>query len=298
MLIAGIQAGPYKSETVFWEKFEEGIKELVKEKNPYLIALSELMHIPYFAVVNNDEAFKFAQTINGDVVTKTVELSKKYNVHIVGTLFEKEEANHGGFNYYNSAFVCSPSRGLLGIYRKVHLPKVNHPSLITNEKYYFEQFGGGGTEFPIFTLDNGVKIGCLICFDRSFPEAWKCLSVQGAQLVVVPTATFGFRYDLYVKELQIRAMENNVFVLAVNKAGEEVYPEDAPIRNNFGCSNIIDPRGEILDLAGDEPWSTTAQEISISAVEESKSLIDWELERKPEVYKKYLSIPLKQNVKI
>lgn len=293
MLIAGIQAGPYESETVFWEKFEESINELVKEKNPYLIALSELMHIPYFAVVSNDEEFKFAQTINGDVVTKTVELSKKYNVHIVGTLFEKEESKQGGFNYYNSAFVCSPSRGLLGTYRKVHLPKVNHPSLKTNEKYYFEQFGGGGTEFPIFTLDNGVKIGCLICFDRSFPEAWKCLSVQGAQVVVVPTATFGFRYDLYVKELQIRAMENNVFVLAVNKAGKEVYPETAPERANFGCSNIINPKGETLELAGDVPWSFVAQAISISAIEESKNLIDWELERKPEIYKKYL-----QNEKI
>ena len=288
MLIAGIQAGPYESEKVFWGKFEEGIYELVKEKNPYLIALSELMHIPYFMVERNDEEFKFAQTINGDVVTKTVELSKKYNVHIVGTLFEKEEVKDGGCNYYNSAFVCSPTRGLLGTYRKVHLPKVDDPSLITNEKYYFEQFGGGGTEFPIFTLDNGVKIGCLICFDRSFPEAWKCLSVQGAEIVVVPTATFGFRYDLYVKELQIRAMENNVFVLAVNKAGDEIYPETAPKRANFGCSNIINPKGEILELAGDVPWTSISQSISISAVEESKNQIDWKLERKPEVYKKYL----------
>jgi len=288
ILIAGVQVGPYESENMFWENFEESISMLVKEKNPYLIALSELMHIPYLAVVKNDEEFNFAQTINGEVVTKTVELSRKYNVHIIGTLFEKEETKQGGFNYYNSSFVCSPSRGLLGTYRKVHLPTIDHPSLITNEKYYFEQFGGGGTEFPIFTLDNGVKIGCLICFDRSFPEAWKCLSVQGAQIVVVPTATFGFRYDLYVKELQIRAMENNVFVLAVNKAGNEVYPENTPKRANFGCSNIINPKGEILELAGDVPWSSIAQAISISTVEESKNLIDWKLERKPEVYKKYL----------
>jgi len=288
VVIAGIQAGSYEGESVFWEKFEESINELLKEEKPYLIALSELMHIPYFMVEKNDEEFKFAQTINGEVVTKTIEFSKKYNVHIVGTLFEKEESPDVGYNYYNSSFVCSPTRGLLGTYRKVHLPKVNHPSLTTNEKYYFEQFGGGGKDFPIFTLDNGVKIGCLICFDRSFPEAWKCLSVQRAQIVVVSTATYGFRYDLYVKELQIRAMENNVFVLAVNKAGNEVYPQSAPKRANFGCSNIIHPKGDILELAGDTPWSSIKQAISISAVEDSKDLIDWTVERKPEVYKKYL----------
>lgn len=287
MKIAALQAGSFTSYDEFTEKIEKSIAELVEKENPYLIAISELMHIPYFTCVKEPSHFEMAETMNGKIVRLINRLAYKHNVHILGTLFEKEEDIQT--NYYNTAFLSSPTRGVVGKYRKVHLPRVDVPSMNTDEKYYFEQYGGGGTTFDKMTLDNGQTIGCLICYDRSFPEAWKCLSTQNVDIVVVSTATYGFRKDLYVAELQVRAMENNVFVLAANKTGKEVFPEGTKERHCFGLSSIINPFGEILAQATDEEWSYTAVEIDLKEIQSSKDVIDWNEERKPNVYQQYLS---------
>ncbi len=287
--VAGLQIGSYPgSYEKNWAILAKKTEELILRDKPYLISYSELMTAPYFGVLQDEKFFSYAETINGPTVKKITEMAVTYDVHILGTLFEKAEEN-GQTNYYNTAFICSPTKGLIGKYRKVHLPKVNSPSLSTDEKYYFEQFGGGGKEFPVFTLDNGMKAGILICFDRSFPEAWKALTVQGANLVIVPTATFGFRKDMYVRELQIRAMENNVFVMGVNKAGIEQIHGEPTERHHFGNSCLIDPFGTVITQMEDQEWSYLLGDIDLSLVTSSKARIDWNNERKPEIYKKYLN---------
>lgn len=291
--VAGLQIGPYPgSYEKNWTILAQKTEELVFRDNPYLIAYSELMTAPYFGTLQDEKFFSHAEMMNGPTVKRTAQMAVTYGVHILGTLFEKAEEN-GQINYYNTAFICSPTRGLIGKYRKVHLPKVDSPSLTTDEKYYFEQFGGGGKEFPIFTLDNGMKVGILICFDRSFPEAWQALSIQGAEFIIVPTATYGFRKDFYVQELQIRAMENNAFVLAVNKAGTEQLDDEPTPRAHFGSSCLIDPFGEIISLASEQPWDSLIGEINLHLRDESKARIHWAEERKPHIYKKYLNNYLK-----
>lgn len=287
--VAGLQVGAYPGTyEKNWSILSRKTEDLIIRETPYLIAYSELMAVPYFAGVINDDFFSYAETMDGPTVNRLTEMSLTFGVHLIGTLFEKAEEN-GQTNYYNTAFVCSPTRGLIGKYRKVHLPKIDNATLKTDEKYYFEQFGGGGTEFPTFTLDNGMKIGILICFDRSFPEAWKALTLQDVDLVVVPTATYGFRKDLYVQELQIRAMENNVFVLGINKTGVEHMDGEALERNYFGYSCLIDPYGEVIDVAGDDEWSNVIGEVDLSLLGESKERVDWNRERKTDVYKNYLT---------
>lgn len=285
---AGLQVGPYPgSYEKNWTILSQKTEDLILKENPHFIAYSELMTTPYIGTVQNKKYFSYAETIDGPTVRKTSELAVTFGVHILATLFEKAEEN-GQVNYYNTAFICSPTKGLIGKYRKVHLPKINNPSLKTDEKYYFEQFGGGGKVFPTFKLDNGIKIGILICFDRSFPEAWKALTLQGVDVVVVPTATFGFRKDLYVQELQIRAMENNVFVLAVNKAGIEKNEEETTPRVHFGSSCLIDPFGNIISQANAEEWGSLVGEIDLDKINESKERVNWNEERKPHIYTNYV----------
>lgn len=287
--IAGMQIGSYPgSYEKNWTILSKKTEELILRENPYFIAYSELMTAPYFAVIQDEKFFSYAETMDGPTVKRTSDIAVTFGVHILGTLFEKAEEN-GQMNYYNTAFICSPTRGLIGKYRKVHLPKLHSPDLTTNEKYYFEQYGGGGKEFPVFTLDNGMKVGILICFDRSFPEAWKALTLQGVDLVVVPTATFGFRKDFYVRELQIRAMENNVFVLGVNKAGTEQIEEESIPRTHFGSSCLINPFGEVISQVGDAEWFSLIGEIDLTQRRSSKERVDWNGERKPDIYKNYLN---------
>lgn len=288
IMIGGIQVGPYSgSYEKNWTILAQETEKFILRGSPYLISFSEMMTSPYFATVQNEKNFSFAETIRGPTVERISEMAVTFGVHLLGTLFEKAEEN-GQINYYNTAFISSPTRGMIGKYRKVHLPKLKTPSLSTDEKFYFEQFGGGGKQFPVFTLDNGIKIGILICFDRSFPEAWKALTIQGAEIIVVPTATFGFRQDLYIRELQVRAMENNVFVMAVNKAGTEQVNEEQSPRHHFGNSCIIDPFGQILSNLEDEEWSSIVSQIDLEKIHRSKEIINWNNERKPDIYANYL----------
>jgi beta-ureidopropionase len=143
--------------------------------------------------------------------------------------------------------------------------------------------------FPVFTLDNGFRMGILICFDRSFPEAWKALTLQGVDLIVVPTATYGFRKDLYLEELRVRALENNIYVMGVNKAGFEQLPEEGIPRTHFGQSCLIDPFGEKIAVAGEQEWTYVTGEIISAEIEKSKQRVNFLKERKREVYQKYIT---------
>lgn len=267
------------------DKIATYMKQAVSQYQPDLIVCSELMNIPYFAAVSpvNDAFFTYAEPMDGPTVQKFITLSAQYNVHLVGTYFERETIREQT-NYYNTAFICSPTRGLIGQYRKVHLPYVSDASMETNEKYYFEQFGGGGHSFPTFTLDNGVRLGILICFDRGFPEAWRSLALQNVDLIAVPTATYGFRKSLFVAELQVRALENNIFVAGVNKAGIEQLPGEPLERNNFGLSCLINPLGEIIAQAGEDEWAILCADLDFTDIERSKKRVDWKNERKLDAY--------------
>lgn len=288
--VAGIQLGSYIGSYDENMKRIIGLAKKVKDtENPDLIVCSELMTAPYFAAVpeTDDQFFDYAEFMDGPTVSTMIDLARSTNIHIVGTLFEKEWAGES-LNYYNTAFVCSPTRGLIGSYRKVHVPRVDVASMKTDEKYYFERLGGGGKEFPVFTLDNGFRIGILICFDRSFPEAWRALAVQSVDLVVVPTATYGFRKELYVEELRVRALENNLFVLGVNKAGFECLPKEVVPRQHFGLSCLIDPYGEKIAVTSEEEWSFVSGEIDLEQTVQSKQRVNFLEERKEEIYNKYL----------
>lgn len=286
--IAGIQVGAYAGNyEKNWTKIYQTTEEVILKERPEVVAYSELMHVPYFASLKDDHFFSFAEEMKGHTVRKVSDIAVTFGVYIVGTLFEKEVTSQD-VNYFNTAFICSPISGVIGKYRKVHLPCVNNTSLTTNEKYYFEKHGGGGKEFPVFTLDNGLKVGILICFDRSFPEAWRALSIQGVDLIIVPTATYGFRKDLFIQELQVRAMENNVFVLCVNKAGKEKLKGETKERHHFGSSCMINPFGEIIQFSNDEEWSSVVGVIDLKENNISRQRVDWNKERKPGVYHPYL----------
>jgi beta-ureidopropionase len=145
MRIAGVQLGAYQQS---YEKNIEQIlalsKKIIDSEKPDLLVFSELMTAPYFAAVPtpDDKFFEYAEFMVGPTVKRVKELAFSTNTHIVGTFFEKERVN-GSTHYYNTAFVCSPTRGVIGRYRKVHIPKVDVESMKTDEKYYFE----GGTCF-------------------------------------------------------------------------------------------------------------------------------------------------------
>ena len=140
-------------------------------------------------------------------------------------------AEKAGQNLYNSAVIVTPE-GLVHKFRKVHLPELG-----------FDKHATPGDELVVAETPIG-RIGILICFDLRFPEAARTLALKGAELIVVPT-NWPTGASISANILTpARAAENKVFVLTCNRTGEE---------NGFtfmGGSSIVDPMGNVLEVAG------------------------------------------------
>ncbi len=276
LTVAGIQMGPYPgSYAANIEKAVEALDRAVAEHRPDIVCFSEMMTGPYFCRVYDDGYFSFAEPVPGPTTETFAAEARRHGIGIVATAFEECDGS-----YYNASMLISPRGELIGKYRKSHVPSSSSPIINSDEKYYFKP----GDRLSVFEMD-GLKIGILICFDRSFPETFRTLALKGAEIVFVPVCSWGMRADAFQSELRVRAMESQVFVVAVNKAGfEQVEGEDGG-REHFGRSCIIDPIGEIEASIGDEPWGIVAATIDLEKRALMKeALVNWLQERRPELY--------------
>jgi predicted amidohydrolase len=185
--------------------------------------------------------------------------------------------------FYNTVAMVDAGGELLGIYRKTHIPAILPSGLPggtgSYEKFYFSP----GSDFPVFDLC-GTKIGIQICYDRKYPEGSRLLTLKGAEILFMPicAATYGettLRGNTWEIPLQARAYENGVFVVAVNRAGDENG------RKHIGRSMIIDPIGaEMIAVAsGDEPELLVAT-VDLDHVTAAQTSLPWWRDRRPELY--------------
>ena len=210
------------------------------------VVFSELSTTMYFCGTNDPSWMEQAEPIPGPTTEAFSALAAEYGVNVVLPIYER--GPRAG-EFYNSAVILDrhgevipgmlPDGTKVNSYRKTHLPAYSTGQVTTNEKYYFRP----GPGFPIFRTDVGT-VGCLICYDRSFPEAWRVLSLSGAEMVFVPTASApARRAGTFVTELQTAAVQNGVYVVAVNKGGPEVLETE---RLFFGTSCVIHPESTVL----------------------------------------------------
>lgn len=282
--VVGIQPGtvtPGMSNEEYVDKQIGYMETLVEKEKPYLVAFPEMMTGIYFGMVREKKWFQYAEDfLTGPTTAKMLAESKKLNIHIAYSLFERA-VEDGKEVYYNTMGLVSPVRGLIGKYRKIHIPGGDIRYNPVYEKYYFNS----GNILPVFELDNGVKIAMLICYDRSFPEVWRSYYLQGAQIIVAATCTMGLRSDMFVTELQTRAMESHAFVIGLNRAGDEQVENEPEKRHHFGKSLIANPLGNlVVEPLSDESWSYVAAELDMDEVVYARGRLNWERDRHPEVY--------------
>lgn len=173
-----------------------------------------------------DEAMTVAETPDGPSVSEVAGWCAERDVWVVFGLLERD-----GERLFN-ALACVGPDGLDGWYRKAHLPFLGVDRFVTPGDRPFQV-----TETPL------GRLGLNICYDSSFPEAARVLSLLGADLIVLPTnwpPTSGLTADVIP---QARALENNVYFMAVNRIGTERGFEF------IGKSSICDPRGGVLAAA-------------------------------------------------
>jgi len=197
-----------------------------------LIALPEM-----FATGFSMNAAAIAEPHDGETARCCAELAQQHQAHVLAGLVTQQNNAH-----HNTAFVFDPAGRRIAEYHKMQ------PMTVAGETDHYT----AGDEVVTFTC-NGFTVAPFICYDLRFPELFRIAAARGAQLMPVIANWPAVRAHHWVTLLQARAIENQCYVLGVNRTGH-CAPLDLEYR---GRSIIIDPRGEILADAGDAETALT-----------------------------------------
>ena len=251
MKIALIQ----KSRTSDIENNIQTLKESIKEaaiNGAELVVLQELHNNLYFCQVESTDNFDLAEPIPGHSTEFFGNVAKECGVVLVTSLFERRAAGL----YHNTAVVFDKDGSIAGKYRKMHIP--DDPAYY--EKFYFTP---GDLGFHPIQTSLG-KLGVMVCWDQWYPEGARLMALQGAELLIYPTAIGWESTDTdEEKQRQLTAWQtvqrghavaNGIPVVAVNRSGHEVDPSGQTNGIDFwGHSFVAGPQGEMLAEAGIEP---------------------------------------------
>lgn len=212
-------------------------EEMVRQaaaRGAQVVLLPEVFHELFFITDLDSRYFDAAEPIPGPITEMMQKLARELEVVIIAPIYERVERSV----YYNSAAVIDADGRLLGVYRKNHIPL----NTIFYEKLYFKP---GNLGYPVFNTRYG-KVGLLICHDRHYPEGARALALNGAEILLIPSATpdKSLSRKVWEKELCAHAIFNEVFVAGLNRTGKEgkyIY---------YGHSVAFDPSGEMLAQAG------------------------------------------------
>ena len=245
-------------------RLAEGIEKLAKD-GAQLVVLQELHNSLYFCQVENVNNFDLAEPIPGPSTDFYGELAKRNGVVIVTSLFEHRAPGL----YHNTAVVIERDGTIAGKYRKMHIP--DDPAYY--EKFYFTP---GDLGFKPIQTSVG-RLGVLVCWDQWYPEAARLMALQGADLLIYPTAIGYESSD--TKEEQERqreawttvqrghAVANGLPVVSVNRVGYEPDPSQQTNGIQFwGSSFVAGPQGEILHQA-----SQTEEEVTVVDIDMKRS---------------------------
>ncbi len=250
------------------KRLSEGIRELAA-KGAQLIVLQELHNSLYFCQEENVDMFNLAEPIPGPSTELFGKLAKELGVVIVTSLFERRAAGL----YHNTAVVIENDGTIAGKYRKMHIP--DDPAYY--EKFYFTP---GDLGFKPINTSVG-RLGILVCWDQWYPEAARLMALQGAEILIYPTAIGYADSDTDEEQQRQRrawqlvqrghAVANGLPVVAVNRVGNEELrrvdehmqimknaelmstPEHLESRINFwGTSFVAGAQGELLYEASGE----------------------------------------------
>ena len=223
------------------------IKEAAK-RGADVICTPELFLSHYVCQSTDLRNFDLAEPIPGPTTERLGPLAKALGKVIVASLFEKRAPGL----FHNTAVVFDADGAMLGIYRKMHIPE----DPLFYEKYYFTP---GDLGFRTFDTKFG-RIGVLICWDQWYPEAARLTALQGAQVLIYPTAIgwhprekaeFGVPQQQAWEMIQrSHAIANGVYVAATNRIGHE-GPKDGGLEF-WGASFVSDPFGIVLAKASHE----------------------------------------------
>lgn len=245
---------------------EENVTDLTR-RGAELIILSELHNSLYFCQVEDVNNFDLAETIPGPSTDFFGELARRLGVVMVISLFEKRAAGL----YHNTAVVIEKDGTIAGKYRKMHIP---------DDPAYYEKFYFTPGDLGFHPIQTSVgKLGVLVCWDQWYPEAARLMALQGADLLIYPTA-IGYETSDTPEEQQRQrtawttvqrghAVANGLPVVTVNRVGFEPDPSGQTKGIQFwGSSFVAGPQGELFYQASDDDEESLVLDIDLGHSEQ------------------------------
>lgn len=241
------------------------------EEGAQLIVLSELHDSLYFCQCEDVENFRYAEPHPGEFFEVYSEAARENGVVLVASSFERRAPGL----YHNTAVVFESDGSVAGRYRKMHIP--DDPGFY--EKFYFTPGDMG-----FHPIDTSVgKLGVLVCWDQWYPEAARLMALDGADMLIYPTA-IGWNPDdpedekkrqreAWITVQRAHAIANGIPVISVNRVGfEEDLSEVSSGIDFWGSSFVAGPQGEFIYLAPDDK---SAEEVVDIDLERSENVRQW-----------------------
>ena len=247
-------------------RLAEGIRDLAM-RGAELVVLQELHNSLYFCQVEDVDNFDLAEPIPGPSTEFFGQVAKECGVVIVTSLFERRAPGL----YHNTAVVIERDGTIAGKYRKMHIP---------DDPAYYEKFYFTPGDLGFHPIQTSVgKLGVLVCWDQWYPEAARLMALQGAELLIYPTAIGYAANDIEDEQQRQReawttvqrghAVANGLPVVSVNRVGFEPDPSGQTEGIQFwGSSMVVGPQGEMLYRSSADEEESVIAEIDLAHSED------------------------------
>lgn len=271
-------------------RLAEGIVDLAKQ-GAQLIVLQELHNSLYFCQTEDVNLFDLAEPIPGPSTDFFGKIAKRLGVVIVTSLFERRAAGL----YHNTAVVIERDGSIAGKYRKMHIP---------DDPAYYEKFYFTPGDLGFHPIDTSVgRLGVMVCWDQWYPEGARLMALQGADLLIYPTA-IGFESSDTPEEQQRQreawttvqrghAVANGLPVVAVNRVGLETDPSGQTNGIRFwGSTFVAGPQGELLYRASASEEESAVVSVDLGHSEQVRRwwpfLRDRRIDRYGDIVKRFI----------
>ena len=243
-------------------RLAEGIA-ILAEEGAQLVVLQELHNGLYFCQTEDVNNFDMAEPIPGPSTDFYGKLAKEHGIVIVTSLFERRAPGL----YHNTAVVIERDGTIAGQYRKMHIP---------DDPAYYEKFYFTPGDLGFHPIQTSVgRLGVLVCWDQWYPEAARLMALQGADLLIYPTAIGYESSDTEEEQERQReawttvqrghAVANGLPVISVNRVGYEPDPSGVTGGIQFwGSSMAVGPQGEFIYRAGIDGEERKVVEIDLA----------------------------------
>ncbi|OYP47561.1 acyltransferase [Prevotella sp. P3-120] len=248
------------------QRLAESIRSLAKQ-GAELIVLQELHNSLYFCQTENVDLFDLAETIPGPSTDFFGALARELQVVIVTSLFERRAPGL----YHNTAVVLEKDGSIAGKYRKMHIP---------DDPAYYEKFYFTPGDLGFHPIQTSVgRLGVLVCWDQWYPEAARLMALQGADMLIYPTAIGYESSDTPDEQERQRmawqtvqrghAVANGLPIVTVNRTGHEPDPSKQTNGIQFwGTSFVAGPQGELLYEAPRDSETTAIIDVNLQRSEQ------------------------------